>query len=125
MSLSFRLLSLSTNAIDKIGGLQGLSCLTILSLARNNIKKIEGLEAVADTLEELWISYNQLEKVNGVECCKKLKVLYLANNKIKGWDGIEKLVKKFQFQLRTNTEFEKDYKVLIIYIDRQHYMICV
>jgi dynein light chain 1 len=63
-----------------------------LSLGRNNIKKIEGLDAVADTLEELWISYNQLEKLNGVECCKKLKVLYASNNKIKAWDGIQCLV---------------------------------
>ncbi len=60
----------------------------ILSLGRNNIKKIEGLEAVADTLEELWISYNQIERLNGVECCKKLKILYASNNKIKAWDGV-------------------------------------
>lgn len=34
--------------------------LRILSLGRNLIKKIENLDAVADTLEELWISYNQI-----------------------------------------------------------------
>lgn len=66
--------------------------LKILSLGRNNIKKIEGLDAVSDTLEELWVSYNQIEKLNGVECCKKLKVLYASNNKIKAWDGIQCLV---------------------------------
>ncbi|KAL2919937.1 hypothetical protein HK105_200003 [Polyrhizophydium stewartii] len=65
-----------------------LPCLRILSLGRNNIKKIEGLDAVADTLEELWVSYNQIEKLNGVECCKKLKILYASNNKIKAWDGV-------------------------------------
>ena len=54
--------------------------------------KIEGLDAVSDTLEELWVSYNQIEKLNGVECCKKLKVLYASNNKIKAWDGIQCLV---------------------------------
>ena len=32
--------------------------LRILSLGRNLIKKIENLDAVAETLEELWLSYN-------------------------------------------------------------------
>ena len=72
----------------------------ILSLGRNLIKKIEGLDAVADTLEQLWISYNQIERLNGIgkkalllaECCKKLKVLYASNNKIKLWEGVQPLV---------------------------------
>ncbi|ORZ32081.1 hypothetical protein BCR44DRAFT_1416695 [Catenaria anguillulae PL171] len=81
-------LGLSTNMIEKISNLQGLSCLRKLSLGRNYIKKIEGLDAVADTLEELWISYNQIERLNGVEICKKLKVLYASNNKIKAWEGV-------------------------------------
>jgi len=74
--------------IDKISNLNGLAHLRILSLGRNCIKKIEGLEAVSDTLEELWLSYNNLERLNGVESCKKLKVLYASNNKIKEWAGI-------------------------------------
>ncbi|KAG5460479.1 MAG: hypothetical protein BJ554DRAFT_7468, partial [Olpidium bornovanus] len=81
-------LNISTNQIEKIAGLQGLSCLKILSLGRNCIKKIEGLDAVADTLEELWISYNLVERLNGIECCKKLRVLYASNNKIKAWEGV-------------------------------------
>ena len=64
----------------------------MLSLGRNNIKKIEGLDAVSETLEELWISYNLIEKFNGIECCKKLKVLYASNNKVKAWEGITCLV---------------------------------
>jgi dynein light chain 1, axonemal len=42
--------------------------LRILSLGRNLIKKIENLDAVADTLEELWMSYNQLEKLVRLPC---------------------------------------------------------
>ncbi|OUM61603.1 hypothetical protein PIROE2DRAFT_12340, partial [Piromyces sp. E2] len=80
-------LSLSTNNIEKISNLNGLK-LRVLSLGRNNIKKIEGLDAVSETLEELWISYNLIEKFNGIECCKKLKVLYASNNKVKAWEGI-------------------------------------
>ncbi|KAJ3109942.1 Dynein light chain 1, axonemal, partial [Phlyctochytrium bullatum] len=84
-------LGLSTNQIEKISNLNGLSCLKILSLGRNSIKKIEGLDAVSETLEELWISYNQIERLNGIECCKKLKVLYASNNKIKLWEGVTPL----------------------------------
>ncbi len=55
-----RHLALSTNNIEKISSLSGMDSLRILSLGRNLIKKIENLDAVADTLEELWISYNQV-----------------------------------------------------------------
>ncbi len=44
--------------------------LRILSLGRNLIKKVENLEAVADTLEELWISYNSISSlVRTSRCC--------------------------------------------------------
>lgn len=87
-----RKLSLSTNAIEKIGSLQGLVSLEILSLGRNQIKRLENLDSVADTLQQLWISYNQIEKLNGIEKLKKLKVLYISNNKIDKWSEFERLV---------------------------------
>eukprot|EP00076_Gallus_gallus_P021507 XP_015142569.1 dynein light chain 1, axonemal isoform X3 [Gallus gallus] len=59
--------------------------LRILSLGRNNIKNLNGLEAVGDTLEELWISYNFIEKLRGIRVMKKLKVLYMSNNLVKDW----------------------------------------
>ena len=31
-------------------------------------------DAVADTLEQLWISYNSIEKLKGIAVLKKLKV---------------------------------------------------
>jgi dynein light chain 1 len=83
-------LSLSTNAIDKMVRLE-LPNLRILSLARNRIKKIDGLQAVAGSLEQLWLSYNECRDVDGVLCCPKLRVLYLAHNAIKDWAEIEKL----------------------------------
>lgn len=42
-------------------------------------------EAVADSLEELWISYNLIEKLKGIQCMKKLRVLYMSNNLVKEW----------------------------------------
>merc|ERR1711976_1061694 len=84
-------LALSTNSIEKIANLNGLKNLKILSLGRNSIKSLTGLEAVGDSLEELWISYNQIEKLKGINVLKKLKVLYMSNNCVKGWAEFAKL----------------------------------
>ncbi|CAH6845162.1 Dnal1 [Phodopus roborovskii] len=65
--------------------------LRILSLGRNNIKNLNGLEAVGDTLEELWISYNFIEKLKGIHVMKKLKILYMSNNLVKDWAEFVKL----------------------------------
>uniref|UniRef100_A0A8C5L0M9 Dynein, axonemal, light chain 1 n=1 Tax=Jaculus jaculus TaxID=51337 RepID=A0A8C5L0M9_JACJA len=65
--------------------------LRILSLGRNNIKNLNGLEAVGDTLEELWISYNFIEKLKGIHVMKKLRILYMSNNLVKDWAEFVKL----------------------------------
>nr|XP_006811598.1 PREDICTED: dynein light chain 1, axonemal-like [Saccoglossus kowalevskii] len=84
-------LSLSTNSIEKIANLNGLKNLKILSLGRNNIKSFNGLDAVSDTLEELWFSYNLVERLTGIQVLKKLKVLYLGNNQVKDVAELNKL----------------------------------
>lgn len=87
-----RKLSLSTNCIEKISGLDTLSNLKILSLARNNLKSFAGIEKLADTLEELWISYNYIDKMKGLLNMKKLKVLYMGNNSVDSWNEVKKLL---------------------------------
>lgn len=77
--------------IEKIYGLNGMKNLKVLSLARNYIKQISGLEAVADSLEELWLSYNLVEKLKGLSVLKNLKVLYISNNLIKDWTEFNRL----------------------------------
>ncbi|XP_031785163.1 dynein light chain 1, axonemal isoform X23 [Nasonia vitripennis] len=84
-------LSLSTNMIEKISGINSLKNLKILSLGRNYIKTFSGLEAVGDHLEELWISYNMIEKIKGVNALKALKVLYMSNNLVKDWAEFNRL----------------------------------
>eukprot|EP00979_Chaetoceros_neogracilis_P008032 scaffold1757_cov208-Chaetoceros_neogracile.AAC.5 len=84
-------LSLSTNTIDRMGSLAGMTKLRILSLGRNQIKKIEKLEDVALTLEQLWISYNQIFSLEGLACCKKLTTLYMSNNAIKSFNELNHL----------------------------------
>ncbi|XP_015905235.2 dynein axonemal light chain 1-like [Parasteatoda tepidariorum] len=76
-------LSLSTNMVDKLTNLNGLTKLKILSVGRNNLKSLNGIEAVAETLEELWASYNSIDKLKPLASLKKLKVLYMSNNNVK------------------------------------------
>lgn len=78
-------LSLSSNMIEKISGIAGMKNLRILSLARNNLKTLNGIEALADTLEELWVSYNNIEKIKPLESMKAIKVFYISFNLIKDW----------------------------------------
>jgi len=52
---------------------------------------VEHLEAVASTLEELWLSYNQISTLDGINCCQNLTTLYLSNNSIKLWSELDKL----------------------------------
>ena len=91
-------LSLSTNMIDRMVSLTGMSELKILSLGRNNIKKIEKLEDVAGTLQQLWISYNQIASLDGLACLTNLTTLYCSNNAIKSFAELDKL--KANEQLR-------------------------
>lgn len=84
-------LSLSSNSIEKISNLHGLRNLRILSLSRNQIKCLSGIEAVGETLQELWMSYNLIEKLKGVNSLKKLTVFYINHNLIKDWTEIQRL----------------------------------
>ncbi|KAL7452287.1 hypothetical protein ACHAWC_004016, partial [Mediolabrus comicus] len=91
-------LSLSTNMIDKMINLPGMTELKILSLGRNNLKKVEKLEDVAGTLEQLWLSYNQIASLDGLSCLSNLTTLYCSNNLIKSFSELDKL--KANEQLR-------------------------
>ena len=87
----WRHLSLSSNSTERMVRLE-LPRLRILSLGRNRIKRIDGLQAIAGTLEQIWLSYNEISNLDGVLCCGKLKTLYISHNKIKSWEEIAKLV---------------------------------
>lgn len=85
------ILSLSTNSIDRMISLAGMSRLRILSIGRNSIKKIEKIEDIAPTLEQLWISYNQISSLEGLTTLKKLHTLYMSNNMIKSFTELNHL----------------------------------
>ena len=50
------------------------------------IEYIAGLEAVGETLEQLWISYNKIDKLAPLAKMEKLHTLYMAHNLVK-WVG--------------------------------------
>ena len=85
------ILSLSTNSIDRVTGLAGMTKLRVLSLGRNNLKKIEKLEDVAGTLQQLWISYNQISSLEGLACLLELSTLYISNNVLKSFSFLFEL----------------------------------
>lgn len=87
------ILSLSTNTIDRMMSLSGMTKLRVLSLGRNNIKKLEKLEDVASSLEQLWISYNQISSLDGAACLVNLHTLYMSNNLIKSFTELAHLVR--------------------------------
>uniref|UniRef100_A0A3Q3E380 Dynein axonemal light chain 1 n=1 Tax=Labrus bergylta TaxID=56723 RepID=A0A3Q3E380_9LABR len=90
-------LSLSTNCIEKITNLNGLSEYCLHTYIQYNFTThihtchIHMTEAVGETLEELWISYNVIEKLKGIHSMKKLKVLYISNNLVKDWGEFVRL----------------------------------
>jgi dynein light chain 1 len=88
---SRRHLALSTNAIEKLIPLGGMTSLRVLSVGRNNLKKLEKLDENAGTLKELWASYNQIASLDGLGQLGKLETLYLSNNNITRWEELEKL----------------------------------
>lgn len=55
------------------------------------IKGFAGLEALGETLEQLWLSYNMIEKMKGVNAMKNLRVLYMSNNLVREWNEFGKL----------------------------------
>lgn len=84
-------LAISTNCIDRLIPLPGMSKLRILSAGRNHIKKIEHLDGNAGSLEEVWLSYNQISSLDGLSGLTNLTTLYVSNNIIKNWAELDKL----------------------------------
>lgn len=89
--ITYRHLALSTNAIERLIPLGGMTKLRVLSVGRNNLKRFEKLEENAESLKEIWASYNQISSLDGLSCLPELEVLYLSNNAIKDWSELEKL----------------------------------
>jgi len=101
---SLKVLLLSSNKIRKIAGLEKLSSLHKLSLSSNQIRKIEGLEQLAN-LNSLWLYSNKIQKIEGLEQLKKLKLLDLQKNNINDLSNAEAYLKSSGLKLAWKKEF--------------------
>ncbi|SJM86800.1 probable protein phosphatase 1 regulatory subunit SDS22 [Zygosaccharomyces bailii] len=81
---------LGKNSIPRLVNLHYLKSLRILSIQSNNLKKIEGLEEL-ENLEELYLSHNHLTKIEGLENNKKLTILDITSNTITKLENLKHL----------------------------------
>jgi Leucine-rich repeat (LRR) protein len=81
-------LDLSHNEIQRISGLEGLRSLTRLNLSHNKIQTVTNLEPVAGTLQELRLHNNNITNLDGISCCKHLLIVDLQVNALKMFEDI-------------------------------------
>ncbi|KAH8550733.1 phosphatase 1 regulatory subunit 7 protein-like protein, partial [Umbelopsis sp. PMI_123] len=81
--------------------LSSLKHLRLLSLQSNRIAKLEGLEELHN-LEELYVSHNLLEKIEGLENNIKLRTLDVAANRITKLENISHLSLLEEFWANSN-----------------------
>ncbi len=94
-------LYLGNNQISEIEGVNNLKNLKILDLKYNKIEKIKGIGNLI-YLKELELEKNQIEKITGLENNIRLAVLELDNNQIKEIEGIDKLTQLTRLDLDHN-----------------------
>lgn len=68
--------------------METLQNLRILSLQSNRLTSISGLEALANVLEELYLSHNGITSIEGLRMLRRLRVLDISNNKIENLEHI-------------------------------------
>jgi len=81
---------LGKNKITEIKGLDSLQNLKILSIQSNRIRNISGLENLPH-LQELYISHNALSGLEGLENVVGLRVLDISNNQVSSVKGLKHL----------------------------------
>ncbi|XP_071742344.1 protein phosphatase 1 regulatory inhibitor subunit PPP1R7 homolog [Rutidosis leptorrhynchoides] len=80
---------LGRNRIKSIN-LCGLKCIKKLSLQSNRLTSMKGLEECT-SLEELYLSHNGITKMEGLSTLANLRVLDVSSNKLAAIEDIEKL----------------------------------
>jgi protein phosphatase 1 regulatory subunit 7 len=82
---------LGRNRIAEVGdGLSSLTNLRRLSLQSNRLTSMAGLQHCT-ALEELYLSHNGIQQLEGLQALTKLKILDIANNRLRQIDGLETL----------------------------------
>lgn len=104
--------------------LSALKKLKILSIQSNRITVLSGLEEL-ENLEELYISHNGIAKIEGLSQNKRLRVLDVGNNRIEKIEGLEGLDELEEFwasgnqipDLRSLAHLEKKAKLETVYLE--------
>ncbi|KZV42675.1 protein phosphatases pp1 regulatory subunit [Dorcoceras hygrometricum] len=91
---------LGRNRIRAIN-LCGLTCIKKLSLQSNRLTSITGLEECV-ALEELYLSHNGISEMEGLSTLSNLRVLDLSSNKLTEINDIENLTKLEDLWLNDN-----------------------
>lgn len=86
-------LNLSSNRIEKIGPLSGLTNLECLYLSDNMIEDITALGGLAK-LRELDISFNAVRDINVLENMRRLNYVNLMGNPIEDFTVLKKLIQR-------------------------------
>jgi protein phosphatase 1 regulatory subunit 7 len=91
--------SLNFSTCCRSQNLSSLKKLKILSIQSNRITVLAGLEEL-ESLEELYISHNGIAKIEGLAQNKRLRVLDVGNNRIEKIEGLEGLDELEEFWVR-------------------------
>jgi len=86
---------------DTVKNISHLSNLKILSIQSNRLPKITGLDKLPN-LEELYISHNALAEITGLDQNENLRVLDISNNQIRSLCGVEHLTSLEELWASTN-----------------------
>ena len=111
---SLTTLSLDSNQVSKIEGLDSLINLKELSLDGNQVSKIEGLDGLI-SLSVLYLGSNQISKIEGLDRLSSLSALFIKNNHISRIEGLLPLVtlKILDFESNPITEFPIEYQAFL------------
>ncbi|KAA9357314.1 leucine-rich repeat domain-containing protein [Larkinella humicola] len=94
-------LSISSNQISEIKGLDTLTNLTEMSLSSNQISEIKGLDTLTN-LTELSLDSNQISEIKGFDTLTNLTELYIYSNQISEIKGFDTLIKLTELYLYSN-----------------------
>lgn len=87
---NLQILSIQSNRITELKGLENLPNLQELYMSDNGLTKIEGLDALSN-LKVLDFSNNRIERIKNISGLKNLEELWFSNNFLSFWTDIELL----------------------------------
>ena len=98
---ALKTLNLHDNQISEINGFEELTALNILNLHDNQVSEIKGLEYLT-VLKKLSLHTNQISEIKNLDQLTALKELYLYSNQISEIKGLDHLTKLIRLSIYSN-----------------------